>query len=175
MSLSPGDLSNVREQLSSALEGQLSDSQKDQLRQAFNRSGISDEYETAGESLDEAGVLEQAAEQGDLGSVYARVYEQDPSLRGTLEQAASKAFSESDKEMIAEAASSVSLNEAYSFCSRGEVDKAAEAIGVNPSDFNPDTANECRNMVATMTNYAESLFNAYRDEDNQETYNAPEA
>jgi hypothetical protein len=175
MAVEPGSLSNVRDSLSNALEGVLDDNQRQQLRDAFERTGIKDEYESAGESMDEASILESAAEQGDLGSVYSRVYDQYPTLRGDLEQAASNAFSESDKEDIAELANTTNLSEAYSECSRGNADAAAEAIGVSPSDFNPDSANECRNMVATMTNYAESLFNAFRDADSGATYNAPEA
>lgn len=160
-----GSLSNVRESLSSALENQLSEAQKQSLRRAFDQTGIKDEYESAGESLNEAEILTNAAEQGSLDDVYARVYDQDPSLREALSQAASGAFSDSDREAIAGLASDRGIDVAYKHCSRGEVDQAAEAIGVSTNEFNPSSANECRNMVANMTGYAETLFNAFQDED----------
>lgn len=160
-----GSLSSVRESLSSALENQLDETQKQALRRAFEQTGIKDDYESAGESLNEAEILTQAAQKGDLDDVYGQVYDRDPDLREALSSAASGAFDQSSREAIAGLASDRSLDVAYKHCSRGNVEKAAEAIGASTSNFNPSSANECRNMVANMTGYAETLFNAFQDSD----------
>lgn len=168
--MDPGSLSNVREQLSSSLEGQLDENQRDQIRKAFNQAGIKDQYESAGEQMGIADVLESAAEDGNLGDAYAAVYERDPSLREALSNAAASAFDQSARDAIAGLASDRNLDEAYQHCARGDADAAAQAIGVNPSNFNPSSTNECNNMVANMTGYAETLFNAFKDADDSSTF-----
>ena len=165
-----GSLSNVRKALSNALENQLDENQKDQIRKAFTQAGIKDEYESAGENFGIADVLESAAASGNLGDAYAAVYERDPSLREALSEAASSAFSDQDREAIASLASERNLDEAYQHCARGDAEAAAQAIGVNPSSFNPSSTNECNNMVANMTGYSETLFNAFQDSDSAATH-----
>lgn len=165
-----GSLSNVRSNLSNSLENQLSENQRDQIRKAFNQAGITDEYESAGESFGIADPLAAAAENGNLGDAYAAVYERDPSLREALSEAAASAFSSSDREAIASLASERNLDEAYEHCARGDAEAAAQAIGVNPSNFNPSSTNECNNMVANMTGYAETLFNAFQPSDSSANF-----
>lgn len=173
MALDKGSLSGVRENLSSALDGVLSEQQRSQLRQAFEGTGIADDYEDAYDNFGVEGPLTQAAENGDLGSVYERVYEQDPSLRDDLRSAAAGAFSESDREDIAQHAAQVNLDAAYRACARGDADAAASAAGISGS-FNPDSTRECNNLVAEATNYSAGLAGAYKDEDDTSTYAHPE-
>lgn len=165
-----GSLSNVREQLSSSLDNQFDENQKEEIRRAFDQAGIQDQYESAGESMGIASTLEDAAESGNLGDAYAAVYQRDPELREQLSQAAASAFDSSSREAIAGLAADRNLDEAYKHCAMGDADSAAQAIGVNPSNFNPSSTNECNNMVANMTGYAETLFNAFKDADDSSTF-----
>jgi len=165
-----GSLSNVREQLSSSLDKKFDENQKEDIRRAFNQAGIKDQYESAGESFGIADALASAAKSGNLGDAYSAVYQRDPGLREELSEAASSAFDSSSRQAIADLASSRNLDEAYKHCAKGDADAAAQAIGVNSSNFNPSSTNECNNMVANMTGYAETLFNAFKDSDDSSTF-----
>jgi len=165
-----GSLSNVREQLSSSLDKQFDENQKEEIRRAFDQAGITDQYESAGESFGISDALASAAQSGNLGDAYSAVYQRDPSLREALSEAASSAFDTSSREAIADLASERNLDEAYKHCAMGDAEAAAQAIGVNPSNFNPSSTNECNNMVANMAGYSETLFNAYKDSDDSSTF-----
>ena len=173
MAIEKGSLSGVRENLSSALTGVLDESQRDQLRKAFEGTGIKSDYEDAYDEFGVEGPLAEAAANGDLDSVYARVYEKDPSLRDTLREAASGAFSESEREMIAAHAADVDLDAAYRACARGDADAAATAANISGS-FSPSSTRECNNLVAEATGYSEQLFNAFQDDDSNASYEHPE-
>lgn len=173
MALDRGSLSSVRENLSSALDGVLDEQQKDQLRKAFNGTGISDEYEDAYDNFGVEEALAQAAANGDLGDVYSGVYDKDPSLRDTLAEAASGAFSDSDREMISEHANDTDLDAAYRACARGDADAAAAAANISGS-FSPSSTRECNNLVAEATGYSEQLHGAYADEDDSSSYEHPD-
>lgn len=173
MAIDKASLSGVRENLSDALDDVLDENQKDQLRQAFRGAGITDDYEDAYDQFGIVGALEQAAEDGELSDVYEGVYNQDPELRDTLSQAASGAFSESDRDMIADHAAQVNLDAAYRACARGDADAAASAANISGS-FNPSSTRECNNLVAEATNYSSGLFNAYQPDDSNKSYEHPE-
>jgi len=173
MAIESGSLSSVRKSLSNSLDSVLDENQRDQLRRAFNGAGITDDYSDAYDEFGVAGPLAQAAEDGDLSNVYARVYDQDPSLRDDLAEAASSAFSSSDRDMIAEHAAGVNLDAAYRACARGDADAAAEAANISGS-FSPSSTRECNNLVAEATGYSKGLFDAYKDDDDSSSYEHPE-
>ncbi|MFW5900687.1 MAG: hypothetical protein ACOCTH_02805 [Halodesulfurarchaeum sp.] len=162
MALSKGELSSVRKKLSNAFDGALTEDQRDRLAKAFPEAAR-DGYEGAGEQADEQAALIAAAEDGDVSGKYKKFYRRNPDIREALSDAASSAFSQSDKDAISKASDSAQISEAYAHCSRGEFDEAAELIGEEPDEFDPDSANECRNMVQTMSGFADKLSQAYED------------
>lgn len=173
MALKQGQLSEVREKLSSALDDVLTEDQRDRLSNAFPDSAL-DGYESAGDQSNEAEALASAAAEGDLDGAdgaYATFYQRNPDIREALSRAAEKAFSDDDAEAISQLADETGLSNAYSHCSRGNFSEAAEAAGL--SSINASTANECRNQIATMTDYAENLFSAFQPEGSSLDYNAP--
>ena len=174
MAMSQGDLGGVREKLSSSLDSALSEDQKARLSAAFPDSAL-DGYESAGDTSNEAEALAAAAAEAGLDGgdgAYATFYRRNPDIKETLSKSASDAFSDDDREMIGQLADEVGLSNAYSFCSRGQFDEAAEAAGLD--SINVTTANECRNAIATATDYAENLFTAYQSDDSMQDYNAPD-
>lgn len=173
MAIERNSLSSLREDLSEGLSGQLDENQRDQLRKAFMGTGIKSDYEDAFDEFGVEGVLAEAADDGDLGEVYAGVYDKDPSLRDTLAEAASSAFSESDRMAISSHANDADLDAAYRACARGDADAAAAAANISGS-FNPSSTRECNNLVAEATGYSEGLHNAYKDEDDNSTYEHPD-
>lgn len=173
MAIERNSLSGLRQDLSDALTGTLDENQRNQLRQAFSGAGIKDEYEAAFDNFGVEEALAQAAENGDLGNVYASVYDQDPSLRDALAEAASGAFSDSHRESIANHANQINLDAAYRACAKGDADAAAAAANISGS-FNPSSTRECNNLVAEATGYSEGLHNAYKDEDDQSSYEHPD-
>jgi len=173
MAIENGSLSSVRSKLSSNLDGVLDENQRNQLRKAFKGTGIAGDYEDAYDEFGVEGALAQAAEDGELADVYETFYERDPQLRDELANAASSAFSSSDRDMIAEHAASVDLDAAYRACARGDAEAAASAANISGS-FSPDSTRECNNLVAEATGYSKGLFDAYKDEDDQSTYDHPE-
>lgn len=165
MALSQGDLNDVAEDLSSALDDVLTEEQREELSRAFPDAAL-DEYEAAGDTSNEAEALANAAADGDLtgaDGAYAKYYSRNPGIQEALSRAASNAFSDDDREAISELADTEGLSQAYSFCSRGMFSEAAEAAGLG--SISVSTANECRNAIATQTDYAENLFNAYNVSD----------
>jgi len=163
MALSKGELSSVRKKLSSAFDDALSEDQRDRLAKAFPEAAR-DGYEGAGEQADEKAALIAAAEEGEVSKKYKKFYRRNPDIRDTLSNAASSAFSQSDKDAISKASDSAQISEAYAHCSRGEFEEAAELIGAETSEFDPDSANECRNMVQDMSGFADQLSKAYQDD-----------
>lgn len=173
MALSQGDLNDVRDDLAENLTDQLTSDQRDRLSDAFPDQAL-DGYEGAGDTANEAEALADAAADGGLtGSdgEYSNFYARNPDIREALSSAAAKAFDDDVKEEISELADTTGLSDAYSFCSTGDFDEAAEAAGI---DMNPSTANECRNQVATLTSYASDLFNAYDEQGSARSYSAPD-
>lgn len=170
MSVSPGSLSDVREELADNLEDQLTEDEREQLRRAIPDSVI-EEYESAGETTDEQQALIEAAADG-IDSAYINYYDQRPSIREKLRDAAQTAFGESDREAISNLAKEVNLDDVYALCSRGEFSKVADMANLDSSNF--DSVNECKNAAANGTNYSERLFNAYREEDDNSSFREKE-
>lgn len=172
--LSAGEFSDITDKLSNSLETVLTEQQRERLSQAFP-SSAQDGYEGAGDTANEAEALAQAAATGGLtgkDGAYASFYARNPDIREALSTAAANAFDQSTRDSISELANSTGLSEAYSFCSRGEFQAAAEAA--NLDSISVSTANECRNAIATSTDYAESLFTAFKPNDDPRDYTAPE-
>jgi hypothetical protein len=173
MALSQGSLNDVRKELSKNLDDVLNEDQRSRLSSAFPDSAL-DGYEGAGDTSDEAEALAEAAAEGGLtggDGAYSKFYQRNPDIREALSRAAEKAFDDSASEDISQLADTEGLSNAYSHCSRGNFQEAAEAAGLD--SINVDTANECRNQIATLTDYAENLFSAYQPEDSTRDYDAP--
>lgn len=171
---SAGEFKSIADKLSSKLDDALSSKQKEKLSKQFPDDALSG-YESAGDTSNEAEALAQAAADGGLtgkDGKYSKFYARNPDIREALSEAAAEAFDDDTREKISQLADSTGLSEAYSHCSRGNFSEAAEAAGLDR--INASTANECRNEIATATDYAESLFTAFQDEGSMRNYNAPE-
>ena len=174
MALTQGELNNIAEELSNALDGALTQQQKNQISAAFPDSAL-DGYEGAGDTSNEAQALADAAANGGLtgkDGAYSKFYARNPDIRETLSNAAANVFDDNTRESISQLANETGLSNAYSHCSRGNFQEAAEAAGLD--SINASTANECRNQIATLTDYAENLFDAYQPQNSQRDYEAPE-
>jgi len=169
MALDKGELDNVRESLSNALDDALTEDQRDRLSRAFPEAAR-DEYESAGEAKDEQAKLVAAAEKGGVDEAYGRFYRQNPDIRASLSEAVSNAFDQSARDAIKNAYDNMGVSEAYSHCSRGNFGDAARAIGLQTGEINASSANECRNQVQMKSGIAEDLFNAFQDSESNATY-----
>jgi hypothetical protein len=168
MSVQPGDLSDVRENLADNLENNLTEDQRDQLARQIPDK-VLESYRKAGDTTNEQEALAQAAADG-IDEAYINFYNSRPDIRETLRQAAQNAFSSSAEDAISALAQEVDLDDVYAACSRGNFDEVGDIVNIDDTNF--DSVNECKNAAANATNYSERLFNGYRETDSQEEFTA---
>lgn len=154
-----GELSNVKSSLASAYQ-QVFDDNPDlaqRLRQAIDDDTISS-YKSAYDQGNAQDALASAAANGDLSSDYTNVYNRFPELRQAAKEAGRKAFSDSDKKELVQAAQSADISRLYTLCVTGELSEAAEALNL---DETPTTAGECQQMVSEASGLADTYDNLY--------------
>lgn len=156
-----GELSNVKSSLSTNYENVFRDNPDlaDRLRQAIDDDVI-EAYQDAYETSNAQDALAQAAVSGDLSDDYSNVYNRFPELRTAVSDAGKSAFSDSDKQELAQAASSADISRLYTLCVTGDIDEAAEALNL---DDTPSTAGECQQMVSMASGLADSYDSLYQD------------
>jgi hypothetical protein len=156
-----GELSNVKSSLESAYQQVFDDNPNlgERLRQAVDDDTI-DSYKSAYDQGNAQDALASAAANGDLSDDYSNVYNRFPELRQAVKEAGRKAFSDSDKRELAEAASSADISRLYTLCVTGELAEAASALNL---DDTPSTAGECQTMVAEASGLADSYDSLYND------------
>jgi hypothetical protein len=156
-----GELSNVKSSLSTNYENVFRDNPDlaDRLRQAIDDDVI-EAYQDAYETSNAQDALAQAAVSGDLSDDYSNVYNRFPELRTAVSDAGKSAFSDSDKQELAQAASSADISRLYTLCVTGSIDEAAEALNL---DDTPSTAGECQQMVSMASGLADSYDSLYQD------------
>jgi len=157
-----GELSGVKGKLASAYDDVFRDNPE--LATQLIRSIGSDTvegYEDAYDTKDAQEALANAAASGDLSEAYSNVYQQFPELRQKLKDAGADAFSDSDRQELADIANNNNIGDLYSECVRGNFNEVSGMLPNVGSTF--DSVRDCQEAVSEASGLADSYDRLYQD------------